>query len=65
LNPEIDRVGFGANTWRGSGEIAFLPSHFSKIRLQYTFERVEGFDDNHIALVQLEVSAGAHGAHKY
>jgi hypothetical protein len=64
-NPEIDRGNYGVDTIRGSAALSFMPSHFSRIRLQYTFEHIEGFDDNHIALLQLEVAAGAHGAHKY
>lgn len=65
VNPEIERGDYGADTWRASGQVAFLPSHFSKLRLQYTWQRVDGFEDTHIALLQLEVSAGAHGAHAY
>jgi hypothetical protein len=64
-NASINRDNYGLDTARGSGALSFMPSHFSRVRLQYTFERIEGFDDNHIALLQLEVSAGAHGAHKY
>jgi len=64
-NAEINRANYGLDTIRGSAAVSFMPSHFSRVRLQYTFEHIEGFDDNHIALLQLEVSAGAHGAHKY
>ncbi len=64
-NDAIDRANYGLDTIRGSGSFSFMPSHFSRVRLQYTFEHIQGFDDNHITLLQLEVSAGAHGAHKY
>lgn len=59
------RAAFGLDTLRGSAALTFLPSHFSRVRLQYTLEHVEGFALNHLALVQVEVSAGAHGAHAY
>ncbi len=62
---ENARGQFGLDTLRGSAALAFLPSHFSRVRLQYTLEEVEGYAANHIALLQLEVSAGAHGAHAY
>jgi len=64
-NAEIDRNSFGRDALRASGAASYLPTHFSRIRLQYTFEHIEGFDDNHIVLLQVEVSAGAHGAHEY
>jgi len=59
------RAAFGLDTERGSVALTFLPSHFSRVRLQYTLEHVEGYAVNHLALVQVEVSAGAHGAHTY
>lgn len=59
------RAKLGLDVERASGSVSFLPTHFSRIRLQYTFENVEGYEPNHIAVVQLEVSAGAHGAHAY
>lgn len=59
------RADFGRDTNRLSAALLFLPSHFSKLRLQYTAEEVQGFDLNHIVLLQIEISAGAHGAHSY
>ncbi|MCK9463911.1 MAG: zinc-regulated TonB-dependent outer membrane receptor [Proteobacteria bacterium] len=62
---ENGRAKLGLDVERGSAAVSFLPSHFSRLRLQYTFENVEGYEPNHIALLQIEVSAGAHGAHAY
>jgi hypothetical protein len=59
------RERFGLDANRMSGVVSFFPSHFSRLRAQYTYEIIEGYYNNHIALVQLEVSAGAHGAHAY
>jgi hypothetical protein len=61
----IDRSNYGLDAAKASASLSFMPSHFSRVRLQYSFERVDTFDDNHIVLLQLEVSAGAHGAHAY
>lgn len=65
LSEENQRALFGANAQRASGAISFLPSHFSRLRAQYTLEKIEQFPRNHIVLLQVEVSAGAHGAHAY
>lgn len=64
-NPVFDRSVYGMNALRGLGSVSFMPSHFSRLRLQYAYERLSGFDDNQFIILQLEVSAGAHGAHKY
>jgi len=64
-NPTINRDRFGRDSVRASGAVSYMPSHFSRLRLQYTFEHIEGLDDGHIFLLQAEVSAGAHGAHSY
>ena len=64
-NAEVRRTPFGVNAVRGAADVSFMPSHFSRIRLQYYYERISGYDDNHAVMLQLEVSAGAHGAHKY
>jgi hypothetical protein len=60
-----ERQPFGIDATRGTAQVSFMPSHFSRIRAQYAFEKTELFPDNHIGLLQLEVAAGAHGAHTY
>jgi hypothetical protein len=64
-NEAVNRARFGLNSARGNVSVSFSPSHFSRIRLQYGYERIETFEDNQSVLLQLEVSAGAHGAHQY
>jgi hypothetical protein len=52
--------------WRGSAAVTFLPTHYSKLRLQADLGRGPGLDAPYAAvLLQLEVSAGAHGAHAF
>ncbi len=65
VHPDLDRNVYGRDVIRGSAVLSFMPSHFSRVRWQYSFEHPAGLGDNHIGLLQLEVSAGAHGAHRY
>ena len=51
--------------YRFSPEITFLPSEFSKIRLQYNFDHGDLFGTAHGVWMQLEFGLGAHAAHKY
>ena len=50
---------------RFSPEITFLPSEFSKIRLQYNFDHGEQFGSANSIWLQLEFGLGAHAAHKF
>jgi hypothetical protein len=63
-SPDLDLV----PGWqrRGSAALTFLPSHFSKLRLQGDVMRDEARSDlGYAVFVQAEVSAGEHGAHKF
>ena len=57
--------------WRAGASISFLPTEFSRIRLQYDYSRPEPEETNlyksgiHAAYLQFEVSVGKHGAHKF
>ncbi len=52
--------------WRGSLVAAFAPTHFSRLKLQYDLGREPGMDTIHQAVfLQVEVSTGAHGAHRF
>jgi hypothetical protein len=51
---------------RGSASITFMPSHFSKLRLQGDLSKERDREGLQTALfLQAEVSAGEHGAHKF
>ena len=59
-----------SNPYRGaryriSPELTFLPSEFSKIRLQYNFDHGDLFGNAHSIWMQFEFGLGAHAAHKY
>jgi hypothetical protein len=52
---------------RGSAVLSYYPSEFSKLRLQYNYDRAEFLSgpDAHSAFFQFEILFGAHGAHKF
>ncbi|MDE2621462.1 MAG: hypothetical protein KGL54_14985, partial [Sphingomonadales bacterium] len=56
---------FRGRRWRFSPEVTFLPSEFSKVRLQYNLDHGKTFGDASSVWMQLEFGLGAHAAHKY
>lgn len=52
---------------RYSAVLSYYPSEFSKLRLQYNYDRAEFLSerDAHSVFVQFEILFGAHGAHKF
>ena len=57
---------FGSNPWRATGALEFNPSEFSRLRLQYNYDRSgrDGRTNNEVFL-QLILGIGAHGAHAF
>lgn len=56
---------FRGERTRVSPDLTFYPSEFSKIRLQYNYDRGELFGTEHSVWLQVEFLLGAHGAHKF
>ena len=56
---------FRGDRTRISPALTWHPSEFSKIRLQYNYDRGQNFGADHSVWLQLEFTLGAHGAHKY
>ena len=55
-----------APRWRLSPALTWFPTEFSKLRLQYNFDRSDLFpEDEHSLWLQLEFLLGAHAAHKF
>jgi hypothetical protein len=52
---------------RYSAVLTYHPSEFSKLRLQYSYDRAQFLSegDAHSAYLQFEILLGAHGAHKF
>ncbi len=61
------RVNFDSST-RVSANVTFNPTEFSRIRAQYSHGRLQGGGIRrtvHEAIVQFQMSLGAHGAHRF
>ena len=50
---------------RVSANLTFWPSEFSRLRLQYNYDRPQWRDDYHAVLFAVEFVVGAHGAHRF
>lgn len=50
---------------RVSPNLTWYPSEFSKVRLQYNYDRGEELGTEHSIWLQLEFFLGAHGAHQF
>ena len=52
--------------WRVSPTFTWFPTEFSKLRVQYNFDKRDSFAKNdHSVWMQLEILLGAHAAHKF
>lgn len=58
--------GFGRRPWRATGDIEFSPTEFSRIRVQYNYDRSgrDGRTNNEVFL-QFIMGIGAHAAHPF
>jgi hypothetical protein len=54
-----------ATRWRIAPNLTWYPSEFSKIRLQYNYDRRTGIGDDHSVWLQFEFLLGTHAAHKF
>ena len=51
--------------WRLSPNLTWYPSEYSKLRLQYNYDKRKDIDDDHSIWFQFELSLGAHAAHSF
>jgi hypothetical protein len=56
---------FRGQRTRVAPNLTFYPSEFSKVRLQYNYDKGQLFGTDHSVWLQLEFLLGAHGAHKF
>jgi hypothetical protein len=54
-----------ATRQRWSGSATFWPTEFSRLRLQYSFDRPGFAPAYHAVVLALEFAVGPHGAHKF
>ena len=60
------KIDFGSRPYRLTGALEFNPTEFSRIRLQYNYDRSERNDElNNEILLQIILAIGAHGAHPF
>ena len=60
------KIDFGSRPYRLTGALEFNPTEFSRIRLQYNYDRSERNDKlNNEILLQIILAIGAHGAHPF
>jgi hypothetical protein len=64
-NHAASRQRYGVDAFQFSAAISYLPSHFSRIRLQHTVSGIDEFVNSHAVFLQMEVSGGAHRAHQF
>lgn len=57
--------GLRLERWRLSPNLTWYPTEFSKIRLQYNYDQIEQWGDEHSVWLQLEFLLGVHAAHKF
>ncbi len=61
-----DQTDFGAKPWRASAALEFNPTEFSRIRLQYNYDKSAGDNrTNNELFLELIFGIGAHGAHAF
>jgi hypothetical protein len=61
LDPDPDRD----RRWRLAPALTFLPTEFSKVRLQYNYDERDHIGPDHSVWLQFEFLLGAHAAHRY
>jgi hypothetical protein len=54
-----------AERWRLSPNLAWYPSEFSKVRLQYNYDHRQDLGEDHSVWLQFEFLLGSHAAHKF
>jgi hypothetical protein len=57
--------GAEGRTWRGEALVAFVPSEFSALRLQYALDKATAADPVHELFLQAIFSIGPHPSHAY
>lgn len=61
----LGRDPFRAERWRLSPNLTWYPTEYSKLRLQYNYDKRSGIGDDHSVWLQFEFLLGAHAAHKF
>jgi hypothetical protein len=60
-----NKVNYSGQPYRWTGALEFNPTEFSRIRLQYKYDKSDPKKENQEIFLQLLLAIGAHGAHAY
>jgi hypothetical protein len=60
-----DKVNYSGQPYRWTGALEFNPTEFSRIRLQYNYDKSDPNKVNQEIFLQFLIAVGAHGAHAY
>ncbi len=61
-----EKISYSGQPYRATGALEFNPTEFSRIRLQYNYDKSDpSGKENQEILLQLLLAIGAHGAHAY
>jgi hypothetical protein len=61
-----EKVNYSGQPYRATGSLEFNPTEFSRIRLQYNYDKSAPTQkENHEVFLQVILGVGAHGAHPF
>jgi hypothetical protein len=61
-----EKISYDKRPYRGTGSLEYNPTEFSRLRLQYNYDKSARADkENHEVFLQLILAVGAHGAHPF
>jgi hypothetical protein len=59
------KINYSGQPYRATGALEFNPTEFSRIRLQYNYDKSNPNKENQEVFLQFLIAVGAHGAHAY
>ncbi|MCX5908952.1 MAG: hypothetical protein NTY64_17695 [Deltaproteobacteria bacterium] len=60
-----EKINYSGQPYRATGALEFNPTEFSRVRLQYNYDKSDPNRANQEILLQFILAVGAHGAHAY
>jgi hypothetical protein len=60
-----EKQNYSGQPYRATGAVEFNPTEFSRIRLQYNYDKSDPNKENQEIFLQFLLAIGAHGAHAY
>ena len=60
-----EQLNYSGQPYRWTGALEFNPTEFSRIRLQYNYDKSDPQKENQEIFLQFILAIGTHGAHAY